>query len=103
VILDHSKISYLNDLKLCKELGLVSPGTIIMPDGMYYLGNPAYSEYVRGSTQSKIKARMPCVGRVSNGGPSLGNLFLIYESTTFEGLEPTGLPVRIFLVFQSCS
>ncbi|KAL2818232.1 S-adenosyl-L-methionine-dependent methyltransferase [Aspergillus cavernicola] len=92
IFLDHSKISYLNDLKLCEELGLVAPGSIVIADDMSRPGNPAYSEYVRAPAQSKIEARKPFVGCVSDGGLSLGNPFLVYKTTVFEGLEPTGLP-----------
>ncbi|GFF25726.1 probable catechol O-methyltransferase 2 [Aspergillus udagawae] len=92
VFLDHSKISYLNDLKLCEELGIVAPGSIVVADDMYLPGNPQYTEYVRAPVQSKVEARKPFVGCVSDGGLSLGNPYLVYESTIFEGLQPSGLP-----------
>jgi catechol O-methyltransferase len=94
IFLDHSKISYLNDLKLCEELGLVAPGSIIVADDMYRPGNPPYSEYVRATTQSKVEAWKPFVGCLKDGNISLGNPFLMYQSTVLEGLEPTGLPVN---------
>ncbi|GIJ85975.1 hypothetical protein Asppvi_004846 [Aspergillus pseudoviridinutans] len=103
IFLDHSKISYLNDLKLCEELGIVGPGSIVVADDMYVPGNPQYSEYVRAPVQSKVEARKPFVGCVSDGGLSLGNPYLVYESTIFEGLQPSGLPVRDPQLTPSCS
>ncbi|KAF7591614.1 hypothetical protein BBP40_001314 [Aspergillus hancockii] len=92
VFFDHSKVSYLNDLKLCEELELVAPGSIVVADDMYRPGCPPYSEYVRATTQSKIEAWKPFVNCLKDGIISLGNPFLVYQSRVFEGLEPTGLP-----------
>ncbi|KAF4769834.1 hypothetical protein N7455_006463 [Penicillium solitum] len=91
LFLDHSKISYLNDLKLCEELGLVAPGTMVIADDMKRPGNPQYSEYVRASPVEKTEAYLPFKGCLSDGGISLGNPFLVYETELVEGLEPTGL------------
>ncbi|OGM48512.1 O-methyltransferase [Aspergillus bombycis] len=91
LFLDHSKISYLNDLKLCEELGLVAPGSTVVADDMKRPGNPQYSEYVRASPATKTEACLPFQGCLSDGGISLGNPSLVYETTLVEGLEPTGL------------
>ncbi|CRG82757.1 catechol O-methyltransferase [Talaromyces islandicus] len=91
LFLDHSKISYLNDLKLAEELGIVAPGSIVIADDMKRPGNPMYSDYVRADTATKVEAYMPFVGCLSDGGISLGNPYLVYKSTLLEGLEPTGL------------
>lgn len=98
LFLDHSKISYLNDLKLCEELGLVAPGTMVIADDMKRPGNPQYSEYVRASPVEKNEAYLPFKGCLSDGGISLGNPFLVYETELVEGLEPTGLMVCFRLV-----
>ena len=92
---DHSKISYLNDLKLCEELGLVAPGSIVIADDMKRPGNPQYSEYVRASPVKKTEAYLPFKGCLSDGGISLGNPVLLYETALVEGLEPTGLMVGL--------
>lgn len=90
LFLDHSKISYLNDLKLAEELGIVAPGSIVIADDMKRPGNPMYSDYVRADTATKIEAYMPFVGCLSDGGISLGNPHLLYQTMLREGLEPTG-------------
>ncbi|KAJ5539803.1 putative catechol O-methyltransferase 2 [Penicillium frequentans] len=90
LFLDHSKISYLNDLKLAEELGIVAPGSIVLADDMKRPGNPMYSDYVRADTATKVEAYMPFVNCLSDGGISLGNPYLIYRTTLLEGLEPTG-------------
>ncbi|KAH8423747.1 O-methyltransferase [Aspergillus melleus] len=90
LFLDHSKISYLNDLKLAEELGIVAPGSIVIADDMKRPGNPMYSDYVRADTATKTKAYEPFVGCLSDGGISLGNPLLVYQTVLLEGLEPTG-------------
>lgn len=93
LFLDHSKISYLNDLKLAEELGIVAPGSIVIADDMKRPGNPMYSDYVRADTVTKADAHMPFAGCLSDGGISLGNPYLVYQTTLLEELEPTGLMV----------
>ncbi|KAJ5088706.1 hypothetical protein N7456_012322 [Penicillium angulare] len=90
LFLDHSKISYLNDLKLAEELGIVVPGSIVIADDMKRPGNPMYSGYVRADIATKAEAYMPFVGCLSDGGISLGNPYLVYQTMLLEGLEPTG-------------
>ncbi|KAL4764000.1 O-methyltransferase [Aspergillus foveolatus] len=90
LFLDHSKISYLNDLKLAEELGIVAPGSIVIADDMKRPGNPMYSEYVRADTATKEAAYMPFAGCLSDGNISLGNPDLVYQTKLAEGLEPTG-------------
>jgi catechol O-methyltransferase len=93
IFLDHSKLSYLNDLKLCEELELVAPGTIVVADDMYLPGNPPYSEYMRASPILKTEASRPFIHCLKDGHISLGNPALVYETSIHEGLQPTGLPV----------
>ncbi|KAL3480809.1 S-adenosyl-L-methionine-dependent methyltransferase [Aspergillus californicus] len=90
LFLDHSKISYLNDLKLAEELGIVAPVSIVVADDMKRPGNPMYSAYVRADTATKKAAYMPFVGCLSDGNISLGNPDLVYQTKLVEGLEPTG-------------
>ncbi|KAL4878143.1 S-adenosyl-L-methionine-dependent methyltransferase [Aspergillus karnatakaensis] len=90
LFLDHSKISYLNDLKLAEELGIVGPRSIVIADDMKRPGNPVYSEYVRANPVTKKAAYMPFVGCLSDGNISLGNPDLVYQTELLEGLEPTG-------------
>jgi catechol O-methyltransferase len=99
LFLDHSKISYLNDLKLCEELGLVAPGSTVIADDMKRPGNPQYSKYVRASPVKKTEAYLPFKGCLSDGGISLGNPFLVYKTALVEGLEPTGLMVSFRFSF----
>ncbi|KAL4922394.1 S-adenosyl-L-methionine-dependent methyltransferase [Aspergillus aurantiobrunneus] len=91
LFLDHSKISYLNDLKLCEELGLVAPGSTVLADDMKRPGNPQYSEYVRAAPATKAEDALPFMGCLSDGGISLGEPGLVYQTMLVEGLEPTGL------------
>lgn len=95
VFLDHAKLSYLNDLKLCEELGLVAPGSIVVADDMYRPGNPPYSQYVRASPSSKTEACSPFLGGMSDDCVSLGNPSLVYRTSLLEGPEPTGQPVNV--------
>ncbi|KAJ5598939.1 hypothetical protein N7450_000006 [Penicillium hetheringtonii] len=90
LFLDHSKISYLNDLKLAEELGIVARGSIVIADDMRRPGNPMYSDYVRADTATKKQAYLPFAGCLSDGGISLGNPDLVYQTKLLEGLEPTG-------------
>ncbi|RAL17703.1 O-methyltransferase [Aspergillus homomorphus CBS 101889] len=99
LFLDHSKPSYLNDLKLGEELGLVAPGTIVIADDMYQPGNPPYSEYMRASTASKEEACKPFRNCFKDDHISLGNPALVYGTAIHEGLQPTGLPVSYYFCF----
>lgn len=87
LFLDHSKISYLDDLKLAEELGIVAPGSIVIADDMKRPGNPMCSHYARADTATKTEAYMPFAGCLSDAGISLGNLYLVYQTMLLEGLE----------------
>ncbi|MBE7179632.1 MAG: class I SAM-dependent methyltransferase, partial [Terriglobus roseus] len=56
MFLDHYKPAYTTDLKLCEELGLVTPGSVLAADNVIKPGNPPYLEYVRSSVDQKRKA-----------------------------------------------
>jgi catechol O-methyltransferase len=53
--LDHYKPAYATDLKLCEELGLITPGSVLAADNVIYPGNPPYLEYVMKSVEEKRK------------------------------------------------
>ncbi|EPS25972.1 hypothetical protein PDE_00908 [Penicillium oxalicum 114-2] len=91
--IDHAKVEYVNDLKLCEELGLVGPGTTVIADNVISPGAPDYLEYVRSSTAEKIvKKQLASLSAADTKDVSLGNPFLVYESTLINSFEPTGEP-----------
>lgn len=115
MFIDHYKPAYLTDLKLCEELKLVTPGSVITADNVVHPGNPPYLEYVRSSTSAKQKA---VEEKTSNGVDGqfpewsanqykdkkgiesvnlsqLGNPKLVYESRLIESFEPNGIPVGL--------
>jgi catechol O-methyltransferase len=112
LFLDHYKPAYISDLKLCEQLGLVKPGTVLAADNVIDPGNPPYLEYVRSSVAEK-KRRHQELGqkdecfsehaRKQYDGPEAqhndptvtGNPNLKYESTLVKSFEPTGVPVCI--------
>lgn len=110
LFLDHLKPAYLPDLKLCEELGLVQPGTVLAADNVIKPGNPPYLEYVRSSVEKK-KSDVSA-GRATEGftdrymkqyekrqgeekiDTSLkGDPSLVYKSELIESWEPSGVPV----------
>ncbi|KAL4757718.1 uncharacterized protein BDW70DRAFT_171087 [Aspergillus foveolatus] len=110
LFLDHYKPAYTTDLKLCEELKLVTPGSILAADNVIKPGNPPYLEYVRRSVGEKRRR----LGESTNGGglpgktvdqykdktgfgqmklsQSPGNPNLVYESLLVKSFEPTGVP-----------
>lgn len=113
MFLDHYKPAYKTDLKLCEELKLVGPGTVLAADNVITPGNPPYLEYVRSSVAEKRKeaesgaAETAPDARFSDRsakqyasrrgeerlGATKGNPNLIYESKLINSFEPTGEPV----------
>jgi catechol O-methyltransferase len=117
MFLDHYKPAYTTDLKLCEELELVSPGSVLAADNVIKPGNPPYLEYVRSTVEQKrenVKGGMQGddvkgiaeknVKQYANRykeekfSQSPGNPSLVYESKLVNSYEPTGVPVRIELV-----
>ena len=115
MFLDHYKPAYTTDLKLCEELGLITPGSVLAADNVIKPGNPPYLEYVRSSVADKKKN----YGGEGNGNStqgiaektvkqyanryasekfskSPGNPNLVYESKLVNSYEPTGVPVCPF-------
>lgn len=113
MFLDHYKPAYKPDLKLCEELKLVTPGSVLAADNVITPGNPPYLEYVRSSVAEKRKAaqlpngesapdsRMAArsVNQYAKRGESTslansaGNPNLVYDSKLVNSFEPTGEPV----------
>ena len=116
MFLDHYKPAYTTDLKLCEELGLVVPGTVMAADNVITPGNPPYLEYVRSSVAEKRSASGK--GENTNGvdtrfkegttnqylkregaakldGKIKGNANLVYESTLINSFEPSGEAVSL--------
>ncbi|KAL4923225.1 uncharacterized protein BDV17DRAFT_296561 [Aspergillus undulatus] len=110
LFLDHYKPFYAADLKLCEDLDLIVPNTVIAADNVIHPGNPPYLKYVRSSVDEKRKSlkleevamsiEMPkeTVDQykkrygVMNTGKYVGNPNLVYDSKLIEGAEPTGEP-----------
>lgn len=115
LFLDHYKPAYTTDLKLCEELNLITPGSVLAADNVIKPGNPPYLEYVRSSTEEKKAAAKREVTDMTNGVDSRfpgrtvqqydkrlgqaklnvaakGNPNLVYESKLHNSFEPTGVP-----------
>lgn len=116
MFLDHYKPAYKTDLKLCEELKLVTPGSVMAADNVIKPGNPPYLEYVRSTVAEKRKA---AESGGAEGGPDArfadrtskqyakrqgdekldgsvtGNPNLVYDSKLVNSFEPTGVPVRL--------
>lgn len=109
MFLDHFKGAYITDLKLCEQLDMIVPGTVLAADNVIMPGNPIYLEYVRSSVQTRReKAKLPENRHQSfsekvmpwyvakDAKPAfevIGNPNLIYESKLIEGIEPCGATV----------
>ncbi|KAJ5384998.1 O-methyltransferase family 3 [Penicillium concentricum] len=98
LFIDHAKIHYVNDLKLCEELSLVRPGTTVIADNVIWPGVPEYRAYVKEPIAGKIyrmqqeqKAQMTSLEDPSKE-ISLGNPYLTYDTTLIESWGPTGEP-----------
>ncbi|KAI1083047.1 S-adenosyl-L-methionine-dependent methyltransferase [Whalleya microplaca] len=90
LFLDHYKPAYTPDLKLCEDLGIVTPGSVYAADNVIKPGNPPYLEYVRSTVEQKKRN----FSRAEQSGPK-GNPDLIYESHFVKGWEPSGVPDAI--------
>ncbi|TLS24392.1 hypothetical protein PpBr36_09132 [Pyricularia pennisetigena] len=87
LFLDHLKPLYTPDLKLCEELELVGPGTVLVADNVVKPGNPPYLKYVRSTVAEKRDAMSKVMDTDAKGNPNL-----VYESEFVEGWEPSGVP-----------
>ena len=120
MFLDHYKPAYKTDLKLCEELKLVTPGSVLAADNVITPGNPPYLEYVRSSVAEKRKAVESGQAETAPDtrfsersakqyasrrgeeklGETKGNPNLIYESKLVNSFEPTGEAVSRTNVVQ---
>ena len=121
LFLDHYKPAYLTDLKLCEELGLVRPWSVLVADNVIDPGNPPYLEYVRSPVDVKIKKALETMpeGVVKehfsdrhltqyqrrHGEEKLntflrGDPRLVYKSQLINSFEPTGAPVSFNVPIQ---
>lgn len=94
IFIDHAKVLYVNELKLCEELGFVAPGTTVIADDIVQSKNVEYSAYVRDSPAVKKQRFEEEKANKGEGDVSLGNPNLIYQTSLFAGREPTGGDVR---------
>ena len=112
MFLDHYKPAYTTDLKLCEQLKLVTPGSVMAADNVITPGNPPYLEYVRSSVSEK-RAAASKESNTPNGVDARfqdrtskqyakregeakldthvkGNPSLVYESKLVDSFEPSG-------------
>jgi len=117
MFLDHYKPAYTTDLKLCEELGLIRPGSVLAADNVITPGNPPYLEYVRSTVQEKKAAAQKAAngeggavdarfqdrtskqyakrqGEEKLDATVKGNPSLIYQSRLADSYEPTGEKVK---------
>lgn len=116
MFLDHYKPAYTTDLKLCEELGLITPGTVLAADNVIAPGNPPYLEYVRSSVAEKRSASEDSIpvdgvdarfkertanqylkreGAAKFDSSVKGNPNLVYESKLINSFEPSGEAVSL--------
>ena len=114
LFLDHYKPAYATDLKICEELRLITPGSVLAADNVIKPGNPPYLEYVRSTVAEKRSAtsnkyavhgvdpRFPersskqyirREGKAKLDTSVKGNPNLVYESYLVHSFEPSGVPV----------
>jgi catechol O-methyltransferase len=114
MFLDHYKPAYTTDLKLCEELHLIKPGSVLAADNVIKPGNPPYLEYVRSTVEEKkaaiskgnnvngvdtrfadrvSKQYVTREGEAKLDDERVGNPGLVYESQLVNSFEPTGVPV----------
>lgn len=112
LFMDHYKPAYTTDLKLCEQLGMVTPGSVLVADNVIVPGNPPYLEYIHSTVEQKREAvSKPTVKRFNTEGipersvqsfmgkdnaplfELVGNPDLVYESQL---CQPEGLQASIF-------
>ena len=114
MFLDHYKPAYTTDLKLCEELKLIEPGSVLAADNVIKPGNPPYLEYVRSTVEQKKQALKSSdtvngvdtrfadrtakqyakrEGEAKLDETRVGNPDLVYKSELVNSWEPSGVPV----------
>ena len=119
MFLDHYKPAYTTDLKLCEELDLITPGSVLVADNVIKPGNPPYLEYVRSTVdQKQAAAKTETVngvdtrfadrtskqyvkreGEATLDETRVGNPSLVYDSMLINSFEPSGVPVSAIWYF----
>jgi catechol O-methyltransferase len=51
LLLDHDEKRYVEDFKVCEELGLFRTGSIIIADNIIVPGAPEYREFIRAHSE----------------------------------------------------
>uniref|UniRef100_A0A8H7NJG0 catechol O-methyltransferase n=1 Tax=Bionectria ochroleuca TaxID=29856 RepID=A0A8H7NJG0_BIOOC len=110
LFLDHYKPAYVVDLKLCEQLKMIGPGSVLAADNVIKPGNPPYLKYVRSSVEEKRQAGDEAIDTGSffpettakqylkrEGQEQLdlkivGDPNLVYKSEIVHSYEPTGVP-----------
>ena len=112
MFLDHWKPGYTTDTKLCEELKLIGPGSVLAADNVVKPGNPPYLKYVRSTPREKREAartksshenadfdhrtqyaKKSWEDKSTLDTPRTGNPYLIYKSEHVKGWEPSGVEV----------
>lgn len=91
MFMDHLRPLYLTDLKVAETLKIIHPGTVVIANGILKPGNQPYLKYLRAATEDKsyeseVKRDL------------IGDWRYVYETTTIETIEPTGIKVRELLL-----
>jgi hypothetical protein len=119
MFLDHYKPAYTTDLKLCEQLKLVGPGSVLAADNVIKPGNPPYLAYVRSTVAEKRAALGSGGGAAAEAFPErtakqyakrqgeehldgdvTGDPNLVYQSVLVNSFEPTGVPVSLRYEFN---
>ncbi|KAF2098553.1 S-adenosyl-L-methionine-dependent methyltransferase [Rhizodiscina lignyota] len=104
MFLDHFKPAYTTDLKLCEELKLISPGSVLAADNVIKPGNPPYLEYAASTVKVETNGvdsrflEATANQYLQREGPAKlsaslrGNPNLVYKSDLVHSFEPSGVP-----------
>lgn len=69
VFIDHFEQYYLPDLKLCEELGLFHPGSLVLADNTDMPGAPDYLAHVRKGGEGPVKYETRSISSGATRGP----------------------------------
>lgn len=82
IFIDHWKDLYVPDLRVIETLNLISPGTLIFADNIYFPGAPEYVKYIQSSPQQR-RAYIKTNENI-NGKKFPGRWNILYDSKTVE-------------------
>lgn len=69
VFIDHFEQYYLPDLKLCEELKLFHPGSVVLADNTDMPGAPDYLAHVRKGGEGSVKYETKSISSAATRGP----------------------------------